>query len=125
MFFTDFPATLLVMLGHFGTAAKKIRKHTLVVLSTLLIALPDKQADGAQKFSDDNLSNIGNISPGRGQVDAVATDAFGNLYVGGVFTTAGGVFATNIAKWNGSTWSAIGSGINGEVGALLVVGNEL
>jgi hypothetical protein len=32
------------------------------------------------------------------------------LYVGGRFTTAGGVSAHNIAKWNGTTWSALGEG---------------
>jgi len=35
------------------------------------------------------------------------------LYAGGFFTTAGGVAATFIAKWNGSSWSALGSGMNG------------
>jgi len=40
------------------------------------------------------------------------------LYAGGVFTTAGGVTATFIAKWNGSSWSALGSGMNNTVQAL-------
>ena len=35
------------------------------------------------------------------------------LYAGGAFTTAGGVAANHIAKWNGSSWSALGSGMNG------------
>src|SRR5262245_39976875 len=38
-----------------------------------------------------------------------------DLYAGGHFTTAGGIVATNIAKWNGSTWSALGSGIGGSL----------
>jgi len=33
------------------------------------------------------------------------------LYIGGDFTTAGGVGANSIAKWNGTTWSALGSGL--------------
>ena len=36
----------------------------------------------------------------------------GNVYVGGVFTTAGGVPVNGIAKWDGSNWSALGSGFN-------------
>lgn len=32
------------------------------------------------------------------------------LYVGGDFTTAGGVPAPSIARWNGSEWSAVGAG---------------
>jgi hypothetical protein len=42
------------------------------------------------------------------------------LYVGGRFTTAGSVDASNIAKWDGSEWSAIGDGVNGRVNALAV-----
>jgi trimeric autotransporter adhesin len=35
----------------------------------------------------------------------------GDLVAGGLFTTAGGIAASNIARWNGSAWSAIGSGM--------------
>jgi hypothetical protein len=48
-----------------------------------------------------------------------------NLYAGGVFTTAGGVRATNIAKWDGNAWSALGSGMNFDVHALGVIGTDL
>ena len=34
------------------------------------------------------------------------------LYAGGGFTTAGGSAANYIAQWNGSSWSALGSGMN-------------
>ena len=33
------------------------------------------------------------------------------LYVGGSFSVIGGVNAVAVAKWNGSTWSAVGSGL--------------
>jgi len=42
------------------------------------------------------------------------------LYAGGKFTTAGGVSANRIAKWNGSSWSALGSGLNDEMASLTV-----
>jgi hypothetical protein len=35
------------------------------------------------------------------------------LYVGGSFTSVGGVACNNIAKWNGSAWSPLGSGCAG------------
>jgi hypothetical protein len=35
------------------------------------------------------------------------------LYAGGDFTSAGGVAANRIARWNGSTWSALGTGMTG------------
>jgi hypothetical protein len=45
-----------------------------------------------------------------------------NLYVGGWFTNVGGVPANNITKWNGSAWSALGSGVNDVVRALAADG---
>jgi trimeric autotransporter adhesin len=48
-----------------------------------------------------------------------------NLYVGGWFTMAGGVPARGIAQWNGSSWSALGSGVNNYVDALAVSGGTL
>ncbi|HTE05015.1 MAG TPA: hypothetical protein VK824_02385 [Planctomycetota bacterium] len=42
------------------------------------------------------------------------------LYAGGAFISAGGVAANSIAKWNGTLWSALGSGVNGDVSALTV-----
>jgi hypothetical protein len=42
------------------------------------------------------------------------------LYAGGRFTTAGGGAASNIAKWNGSSWSALSSGMDNAVTALAV-----
>ncbi|MCH8164793.1 MAG: hypothetical protein IH889_04220, partial [Planctomycetes bacterium] len=35
------------------------------------------------------------------------------LYAGGFFTEAGGVRANNIAKWDGSGWSPLASGVAG------------
>lgn len=37
------------------------------------------------------------------------------LYVGGVFQTAGGLLTTNVARWDGQAWSALGAGIGGPV----------
>jgi len=42
------------------------------------------------------------------------------LYAGGEFSTAGGVAAMRIARWNGSSWSSLGSGISRAVNALAV-----
>jgi hypothetical protein len=37
------------------------------------------------------------------------------LFAGGQFNNAGGNAATNIAKWNGTAWSPVGTGVNGTV----------
>ena len=63
-------------------------------------------------------------SDGGPEVSALAVSG-STVYVGGTFTTAGGVAATNIVQWNGSSWSALGSGINGTVSALAVSGSTL
>ena len=36
----------------------------------------------------------------------------GNLVAGGFFNSAGGVFANNIARWDGTAWHALGSGVS-------------
>jgi hypothetical protein len=46
-------------------------------------------------------------------VTSLALDKDGNVYAGGNFTTAGGLSANDIAKWNGNTWEALGAGISG------------
>ena len=38
---------------------------------------------------------------------------------------AGGGVANRIAKWDGSSWSALGSGMNDKVAALAVSGSDL
>jgi hypothetical protein len=59
------------------------------------------------------------------QVYALATSG-GDLYAGGYFTTAGGAAANHLAKWDGSNWSALGSGLGGGVvRAQAVLGNDL
>jgi hypothetical protein len=61
-------------------------------------------------------------------VRALAVAGNGDLYVGGNFSQAGGVTANNVARWNGTTWSSLGTGAaNGvDVGvvALAVAGNS-
>jgi hypothetical protein len=46
------------------------------------------------------------------------------IYVGGTFTTAGGQSANRIARWNGSTWSTLGTGFNGPVWSLAVYDDD-
>jgi hypothetical protein len=42
------------------------------------------------------------------------------LYAAGEFITAGGVTVNRIARWDGSTWTPLGTGMNGVVRALTV-----
>ncbi|MFN5956574.1 MAG: hypothetical protein ACK462_01375, partial [Planctomyces sp.] len=51
-------------------------------------------------------------------VYALTTLPGGDLIAGGRFTTAGGVTVNSIARWNGSAWSALGTGMNNIVWSL-------
>jgi len=58
-------------------------------------------------------------------VNAIAVSG-SNVYVGGRFASAGGATGTRgIAKWNGTSWSALGSGTNGAVYAIAVSGSDV
>ncbi len=57
---------------------------------------------------------------------AYALQVYNNeLYVGGDFVNANGMTVNNIARWNGSVWSAVGSGTNGPVRSFGIHNGEL
>jgi hypothetical protein len=62
----------------------------------------------------------GGVSGGSATVLSLAAGRAGTtgfaLYVGGSFTSAGGVVANNIARWDGTSWSALGTGTSGNGG---------
>ncbi len=69
-------------------------------------------------------SSIGEVTGEPRSVHAMAF--LGNeLYIAGQFEAVNGVPAKNIAKWNGTTWSAVGAGASDPVFALHVVGPNL
>jgi hypothetical protein len=49
------------------------------------------------------------------KVTSLTTDDLGNVYAGGIFTNAGGVAVNNIAKFDGTNWTALAEGTNSEV----------
>lgn len=75
---------------------------------------------GIARWDGTNWSSVGNGLT-SGVVDSlhVFDDGSGPaLFVGGLFSTVGGVSASNIAKWDGASWSALGSGLSSRVYAL-------
>src|SRR6266545_806870 len=104
-----------------------------VVLAALLIGASNTNLQAAT-FSDDNWTGMGGHPGANGPVSATVVDGSGNLYIGGGFTVVGDVFANSIAKWDGTNWSALGSGMEGNSGfwpfgpvvhALAVSGSDL
>jgi trimeric autotransporter adhesin len=50
-------------------------------------------------------------------ISAVGPDPGTNLYVGGLFTSAGGVPVSDIARWDGTAWHALGAGLTSSSGS--------
>jgi uncharacterized delta-60 repeat protein len=78
-------------------------------------------------FSDADWITFGGARGTNGPVTALAVDGAGNLYIGGSnFQLVGSTVAANIAKWDGTTWTALGSGVSGGgVYAMAVMGGNL
>jgi hypothetical protein len=78
--------------------------------------------DGIARWTGSAWQALGTgCSGGSNTVNALAFDQSGNLYATGDFTQMGGVANTAyIAKWNGTSWSAVSTGLGG-VGLALAV----
>jgi hypothetical protein len=63
------------------------------------------------------------VPSGFASVSALTVLPSGNLVAAGYFSASGGTALSNIAQWNGSSWSGLGSGVNGGVSALAVAPN--
>ncbi len=60
----------------------------------------------------------------NGTVRAIAVNG-ADIYMAGDFTLLGDIAANRIVKWNGTTWSTLGTGLNGNVHALAVSGSNV
>ncbi len=66
---------------------------------------------------DDQFSGSG-VSGANNNVLTTAIIG-GELYIGGYFTTVGNAAAKSIAKWDGTSWQALGAGLNFNVIAII------
>ena len=75
---------------------------------------------GIAKWNGSTWSKLGTtgVSGGGARVEAIVIGPDGSVYIAGSFTAVNSVSASNIAKWDGTSWSALGSGTNGTVYAL-------
>lgn len=89
-------------------------------------------ANRIAKWDGSTWTALGSGVTGLASFVAVAAIAFrGNdIFIGGSFTNAGNVVATGVAKWDGSNWSALGSGLDADVGTpsaagVAILGDDL
>ena len=104
-------------------------------LLTALFGVPSSStvlAAGSQSVPVSPLMTYnawGSLGLGSGPNNIVYATAINgsNVYIGGQFTSVNSITnTTRIAKWNGISWSALGSGINnGQVNALAINGSDL
>lgn len=95
------------------------------LLLTLLLLLSLPPAVLGAMSGDDLWEVMSAQLPGvDGRVDAL-TQFGGKLYAGGRFRVVAGAYATGIASWDGTKWSAVAGGVDGSVGAFLSRSNEL
>ena len=105
------------------------RKFSSVLLASLLtgvVAVEVAPSPVQAANVDGAWTAVGDGMP-DGTVFQIVSDAAGNVYAAGTFTSAAGVANTrNIAKWNGTAWTAVGTGVttagpNGALGGLYAV----
>ncbi len=70
---------------------------------------------------NDYLNIVAIVTPPTSGTVAIDDD----VYAGGNFTTAGGVPANYVAKWDGTAWTPLGAGMNSSVTALAFSGGKL
>lgn len=98
--------------------------------SMLLTVSVVSRAGATTRFGWSNLGGSPQSSAITGPVRAMAVSG-GDVYVGGLFSSAGGMgSADNIAKWNGTSWSALpngsgGSALNSRVNAIFIDGTNV
>ncbi len=92
-------------------------------------------AGGITNLAKWNGTNWSSVGGGIGYYSASILPAVnavlwnqGQLYIGGNFTNAGNVATTNLARWDGNTWSTIGGSIgtaNDVVQCMAFLGSDL
>lgn len=97
----------LVAAGHFFSAGGG---------STAANGIVMRDEGGWKSFGSGVYSTTTQTSTYPGLVEATAVDGSGRVLVGGLFDKAGVTNVKNIASWDGTSWSSLGSGVSGTGG---------
>lgn len=82
------------------------------------IAVENLVAWDGTTFTDD----FGDITDATSAIESVQASVVfeGDLIIGGIFDDAAGVSVSNVARWNGTVWAAMSTGLDGTVNELFV-----
>jgi Secretion system C-terminal sorting domain len=81
---------------------------------------------GLAKFNGTNWSRVGNWPLSGASLGVYCFHEWnGNLYIGGYFNSNMGTAGNGIVKWDGTIFSAVGAGFNGNVLGIIDFNNEL
>src|SRR3954453_18869436 len=103
----------------------RVRAVLLLALLAVFLMLPTEAA----AVTSGGWSNLGHgststIPPLNAKVETFFSDGT-VLYVGGDFTNTGGLAAgDHIAKWNGTTWTALGGGLGDAASAVYAIARD-
>lgn len=108
--------------------ALAVSGNDLYVAGSFSIPTSNGVAHNIAKWNGSSWSVVGTSqTPGlNDEVLCLAVDG-GTVYAGGYFTATHGdnIAANRIAKWDGTSWQAIGAGFNAPVRSMCITGNYL
>jgi hypothetical protein len=104
-----------------STRIVTIKAMVLLLLGLLLATVAPAPARAAEP-GDDHWDDCFYLPGLDGGVRALVADGRGNIYAAGWFTRADGVAVNGVARWDGSRWHPMGTGISGLVYALALDG---
>ena len=88
----------------------------------------DVMTTNVAKWNGSSWSALGaGLGPYTGGINGVSALLWSGteLYAGGSFSDSGGVGVPALARWDGSSWTAVGEGVNGTISALGWDGSSL
>lgn len=91
----------------------------LIVVGTFTTMGGVANTTNIARWNGSAWSSITPLGAANSDIFSSTYDGLGNLYVAGAFTSINGVAATRIAKYDGTTWTALSTGLNG-IGYTLV-----
>jgi hypothetical protein len=82
------------------------------IMTTMNEGVTANPCSGKIIYWDGSRWNLLSAGATDAAIEAITVAPNGDIYATGYFTTICGVAANRVAKWNGTAWSALGTGLN-------------